>query len=303
MEYEFNAVDKTLKNNNLSAHEALVGIYQSIHAIKSNAVILGLNIFGIKVHALESKIKKLREQEEGVPFDAMLQLTMDLENLSKEREGFKAVIGKIQSYGGGADGGSRKQSVNVLIDSLIKTTDKAAADLEKKVQFTASDVEPEAVDKGPRRVIKETLIQLIRNSVVHGIEEPEKRVALGKKETGTVKLTIKLVNDNIHITLTDDGKGLDYKKIAEKAVQRNLIKSEEANDEKMLTKAIFSPGFSTADTEGMHAGRGIGLNLVRDRIKEAGGSIKLRSETGKGIVFFISLPAVKAQQEASHQDA
>jgi two-component system chemotaxis sensor kinase CheA len=193
--------------------------------------------------------------------------------------------------------------VNVLIDSLIKAADKAAADLEKKVQFLASDVEPEAVDKGPRRVIKETLIQLIRNSVVHGIEEPEKRVAIGKKETGTVKLTIKLVNDNIHITLTDDGKGLDYKKIAEKAVQRNLIKSEEANDEKMLTKAIFSPGFSTADTEGMHAGRGIGLNLVRDRIKEAGGSIKLRSETGKGIVFFISLPAVKVNQEASHQEA
>jgi two-component system chemotaxis sensor kinase CheA len=305
MEYEFDAVDKTLKNNNLSAHEALVGVYQSIHAIKSNAVILGLNTFGTKVHALESKIKKLREQEEEVSFDAMLQLTMDLENLSKEREGFKTVIGKIQSYSGGSAGG-RKQTVNVLIDSLVKTTDKAAADLEKKVQFVASEVEPEALDKGPRRVIKETLIQLIRNSVVHGIEEPEKRVALGKKETGIVKLTIKLVNDNVHITLTDDGNGLDYKKIGDKAVEKGLLKPEEANDEKMLTKAIFSPGFSTADTEGMHAGRGIGLNLVRDRIREAGGSIKLRSEAGRGIVFFISLPAVKTpqlQQEALHQEA
>jgi len=104
----------------------------------------------------------------------------------------------------------------------------------------------------------------------------------------------------------DDGQGLDFNKIREKAMRLNMIKKEDANNKNALLNVIFLPGFSTADTEGVHAGRGIGFNLVRDRIKEAGGSIKLRSETGKGIVFFISLPALKDQQlhqEASHQEA
>jgi two-component system chemotaxis sensor kinase CheA len=291
IEYEFDAVDKILKDKKLSTHEVLVKVYQSIHAIKSNAVILGLNIFGNKAHDLESKIKKLREQEEEVPFTELLNLTMDIEKLSNEREGFKAVIDKLQSYTKGE--GVRKQNVNVLIESLAKTVDKAAADMGKQVKFVFKDVEPEAVEKGPRRIMKEILMQLIRNSVAHGVELPQERLAKGKNKTGIVKLTIKLVNNIIYMELRDDGRGLDYKKISEKAIRSKIIKKEDAANKNMLMKAIFAPGFSTADDEGMHAGRGIGLNLVRDRVKEVNGAIKLRSEDNKGTVFLITIPVVK----------
>jgi two-component system chemotaxis sensor kinase CheA len=291
IEYEFDAIDKILKDKELSAHEALVKIYQSVHAIKSNAVILGLNVFGTKVHSLESVIKKMREQEGEVPFVDMLNLTMDIEKLSNEREGFKVIIDKLQSYTGGA--GGRKQNVNVLIESLTKTAEKAAADMEKKVRFISSDVELAAIEKGPRRVMKEILMQLIRNSVAHGIEPPKTRAAKGKNETGIIKLSMKLANNIINIVLMDDGAGLDYKKISEKAVRSNIIKKEDANNKDMLLKAIFAPGFSTADNEGMHAGRGIGLNLVRDRIKEVHGAIKVRSDPNKGTAFIIAIPAVK----------
>jgi len=133
-------------------------------------------------------------------------------------------------------------------------------------------------------------MQLIRNSVAHGIEPPEERVAKGKKETGIIKLTIKFISNIISIELRDDGRGLDYKKIAEKAVRNKLIKEEDAADKNMLIRAIFAPGFSTAENEGMHAGRGIGLNLVHDRVKEIKGSIKLRSEPNKGTAFIITIP-------------
>jgi len=93
--------------------------------------------------------------------------------------------------------------------------------------------------------------------------------------------------------LMDDGGGLDYKKISEKAVSSNVIKKEDANNKEMLLKAIFAPGFSTAENEGMHAGRGIGLNLVRDRLKEVRGAIKVRSEPNKGTAFIMAVPAVK----------
>jgi two-component system chemotaxis sensor kinase CheA len=290
MDFEFGSIDKILKDNSLSSHEALVKVYQSVHAIKSNAVILGLNVFGNKVHTLESKIKKLREQEKEVPFVEMLNLALDIEKLAKEREGFKVVIEKLQSYGGGSGESNVKQNVKVLIDSLAKTTSRVSEDNGKLVQFTAVDIDPEAISKGPRRVMKEVLMQFIRNSVVHGIEMPEVRKERGKSETGLIKLTITIVDNCIQIKCADDGNGLDYPKIAQKAIEGNIINEDDANNQNMLLKAIFAPGFSTAETEGIHAGRGIGLNLVRDRIKETGGTIKLRSEAGKGTVFTVSIP-------------
>jgi len=288
-EYEFTRIDETLKNDNFSAHEALVEVYQSIHAIKSNAVILGLNTFGDKVHALESQIKKLREQETEVPFDDMLHLTMEIENLSKEKDGFKTVIDKINSFKvGSADG--RKQNEYVLVESLTKATNRAASDMGKKVKFIASEIDAVALEKGPRRVIKEVLMQLIRNSVVHGVEMPDERAAKGKKETGVIQLSIKTDGKTIQVKLLDDGRGLDFKKISEKALSLDMIKKEEAGNKGALLQAIFAPGFSTADTEGIHAGRGIGLNLVRDRVRDAKGTIKLQTEWGKGTVFNIFLP-------------
>jgi len=290
MEHEFDTIDKIQKNETLSVHDSLVKIYQSIHAIKSNAVILGLNVFGNKVHNLESKIKKLREIEGEIPFTDLLDLTMEIDKLSNERDSFRDIIGRLESYAAGS--GNKGQNIKVLIDSLTKTTNRAAEDQEKLIKFIAKDIDAEAIEKGPRRVLKEILMQLIRNSAVHGIELPEVRKARGKSETGIIKLLINIAADrkNIQIRLSDDGNGLDYKKIAERAVSRGLIKEEDKNNKDLLLKIIFAPGFSTADTESMHAGRGIGLNLVRDRIKEINGSVRLRSEDGKGVVFLISVP-------------
>jgi len=293
MEHEIGEINGILKNEAMSTHDALVKIYQSVHAIKSNAVILGLNIFGNKVHALESKIKKLREVKE-VPFNEMLNLTMEIEKISKEKDGFADILNKIQSYagGGGKSKGGEKQNIKVLVESLAKTTSRVAEDLEKQIKFISSDIDSEAIDKGPRRVMKEILMQLIRNSALHGIESPEERKAKGKNGMGVIKLSIKMTEDhkNIHIKLIDDGRGLDYKKIAQRALAKKLIKPEDAKNPDILMKVIFMPGFSTADTETVHGGRGIGLNLVRDRIKEVKGSVKIKSETNKGTLFFISLP-------------
>jgi two-component system chemotaxis sensor kinase CheA len=138
--------------------------------------------------------------------------------------------------------------------------------------------------------MKEVLMQLIRNSVVHGIEMPEVRSKRGKNETGIVKLSIKTDGKVIQVKLLDDGGGLDFAKIREKALRLNMIKKEDANNKNALLGAIFAPGFSTAETEGIHGGRGIGLNLVRDRVRDAKGTIKLQTEPGKGTMFCILFP-------------
>jgi two-component system chemotaxis sensor kinase CheA len=294
MDHEFGIIEKTMKDESISTHDALVKVYQSVHAIKSNAVILGLSIFGKKLHTLESKIKKMREMQEAVPFAEMLNLTMDIEKISQERERFKEIIDKLQSYGSSSEGGE-KQNLKVMVESLDKCASKAAEDMEKKIKFLANEIDPEAINIGPRRVIKEILMQLIRNSAVHGIELPEVRKQKGKNEIGVIKLSIKMSEDkkSIHVKQTDDGRGLDYKKIAQRAVANKLIKKEDANNKDALMKVIFLPGFSTAEVEGVHAGRGIGLNLVRDRLKEVNGTLKLHSEADKGTVFFFSIPVQK----------
>jgi two-component system chemotaxis sensor kinase CheA len=288
-EYEFSRIDDVLKKDSLSAHEALVEIYQSVHAIKSNAVILGLNTFGNRAHDLESKIKKLREREREVSFDEMLNLTVEIEKLSQTKDGFRETINRINAFKLGHTEGQKKND-DILIESLTKTTNKAAEDMGKKVQFIA-DVNPDAFEKGPRRVIKEVLMQLIRNSVVHGIEAPDVRAAKGKNETGTIRLSIKTDGKIVHVKLGDDGNGLNFEKISTKALSQNIIKPEDANNKNALLNAIFAPGFSTAEEEGLHAGRGIGLNLVRDRVRDAKGTIKLQTEPNKGTIFNIFFAA------------
>ncbi|MDR2941447.1 MAG: CBS domain-containing protein [Treponema sp.] len=287
-EYEFDRINEIFRNETASARTALVEIYQSVHSIKSNAVILGLDTFGGKVHKLESKIKKLCEQEE-VPFDNMLALTMDIESLSMEKDRFKTIINKINSYKTSNSG--QKQGQYILIESLAKAVSKVCEDTGKKIKFMVDGIDDEVMEKGQRRIIKETLIQLVRNSAVHGIETPEERIIQGKKETGIIRLSIKINGGNIHIKLGDDGCGIDYRKIAKKALQLNMIKPKDANNKKILLKVIFSSGFSTAENDGIHAGRGIGLSLVRDRVCNEKGFVKVQSKQGKGTVFNIFFPA------------
>ncbi|MDR2029153.1 MAG: hypothetical protein LBP93_06415, partial [Treponema sp.] len=286
-EYEFNRINDTLKDKDLSSQDAMVEIYQSVHAIKSNAVILGLEQFSEKLHALESEIKKIREQD-TIGYEEILHITLELEKIMREKDKFRKTIDKIQSF---KTGDTRNQDEYVLIQSLTKACEKASRDLEKKVQFVVEGIDSQAIESGPRRLIKEVLTQLVRNAVAHGIEDPEERLSRGKDELGTIRLSIKVRDEKIHIRLADDGKGLNFNQIREQARKNNLIQTdEEAQDKNRLVQVLFAPGFSTAETEGVHAGRGIGLNLVRERLQSINGSIRLQTEEGKGTTFNVFIP-------------
>jgi two-component system chemotaxis sensor kinase CheA len=177
------------------------------------------------------------------------------------------------------------------VEALTKACDKAAADLGKKARLEVETFDPSALLHGQRRLMKEMLIQLVRNAVYHGIEKPAERKRLGKEETGRLRLSVMVEGDRIRVSLKDDGQGLDFDKIAAKAEALGLIKkAEDKTNKPFLSNLIFMPGFSTSDAENVHAGRGIGLNLIRDRLKEMRGTVKLRSAPGKGTAFDIQIP-------------
>lgn len=286
-EYEFSRINDILKNKELSSHFAIMDIYQSIHAIKSNAVILGLTSFSNKLQNMESEIKKIRERE-NISFEDILHMTIEIEQIMREKDKMRENLDRIRAF---RISEIQNPEEYVLIQSLIRAADKAARDLGKQVQFVAETVDPQALENAPRRVVKEVLTQLVRNAVYHGIEEPRVRLAAGKDVVGTIRFSIHMEQDKIHLRLTDDGRGLDFDHIREKAREMNLLKDpEELRDKKHLVQTIFIPGFSTAEDAGIHAGRGVGLSLVRERLHEINAAIKLNTEEGKGTVFNIFIP-------------
>jgi two-component system chemotaxis sensor kinase CheA len=288
---EFDRINKTLKENKLNPRDLLVEIYQGVHAIKSNSLIVGLRSFGEKLHRLETEIKEMREKPD-VGYEDILHIAVELENRMKDKDKFLDLVKRLQSFtaGGSGTGGDKKSDKDVFVEGLRTACEKAAADLGKKVSFKVEELEDAALESGRRREMKEILTQLVRNSVSHGVETPAERAAAGKDETGLISLSVKVEGPDIHIVLKDDGAGLNFDKIARKALAAGLITEAQKNDRRALTNVIFQPGFSTSDSENMHAGRGIGLNLVRDRLKELHGSIRLQGSPGKGLGFDMKIP-------------
>lgn len=284
VENEFEQIDAILKDQVISFNDAVVDIYQSTHAIKSNALILGLHTFGEHVHDLESKLKEIREQKTILQKD-MLHLMDGIEKIKGEKDKLIGIIKKIQSF----KAVGKWHRSEVMIESLNKACNRISEDLHKKVQLVIERIDLKILEKGPRRIIKEILMQLIRNAIYHGIESGEERQAQGKDETGTISLSVKLEEGMIHIQLSDDGQGIDFEKIRKKAEELHITPDGPVGED-WLEQTLFAPGFSTAEVEGLHAGRGIGLNLVQARVQELQGTIKVHSEYRKGTVFTIFIP-------------
>lgn len=290
-EYEFNRVNEQLKDNSSDSKLVVAEIYQSIHAIKSNALILGLESFSVELHKLEDELKALREKDE-LTFQDVLHITVELEKIMKIKDGFKNIIQKILSFN--AQEGRLKEE-QVLTQTLERLIAKTSGELGKQARLIIKKMDPQAIDVGPRRIIKEVLTQLVRNAMYHGLEQAEERVAAGKDAVGSIMLSIELHNDTIAIQLGDDGKGIDFEAILKKALEESLVPAETTlADRNTLLHLLFTSGFSTAESAGMHAGRGVGLDLIRDRVRECKGSIKIQSDEGRGTTFRILLPVEEA---------
>ncbi len=167
-----------------------------------------------------------------------------------------------------------------------------ATKLGKKVEFVTNGAATE-LDKGLIERIVDPLTHLVRNSVDHGIEMPEVRVADGKNEIGRLSLSAGHQGGNIVIEVSDDGAGLKRERILEKAKQQGLPISDTMSDNEVW-QLIFAPGFSTAEVVTDVSGRGVGMDVVKRNITAMGGSVDIRSARGFGTTIKISLPLTLA---------
>lgn len=165
--------------------------------------------------------------------------------------------------------------------------------LGKKIQLVMSG-EATEVDKTVIEKIGDPLVHLVRNSLDHGIEMPEDRVASGKGEQGTINLNAFHQGGNIVIEIIDDGKGMDKDVLYRKGIEKGLINEGDILSDRKIYELIFLPGFSTAATVSDVSGRGVGMDVVRRNIQELGGSIEIDSALGKGSTMRIRLPLTLA---------
>ncbi len=165
--------------------------------------------------------------------------------------------------------------------------------LGKQVELKVTGDQTE-LDKTVLEKIGDPLVHLVRNSIDHGIELPQGRVAAGKPSTGVISLEAYHKGGNIVVEVCDDGGGLRRERILAKARERNLVGANEALTDEQILHLIFMPGFSTADQATDISGRGVGMDVVRRNIKELGGSIEVSSTAGRGSRFVITLPLTLA---------
>lgn len=163
----------------------------------------------------------------------------------------------------------------------------------KKIDLIIKGEETE-LDKTVIEMIGDPLTHIIRNSVDHGIETPAERLAAGKTEIGTITLDAYHEGNHIAIIVSDDGAGLNLKKIFDKALKEGLVGEKENLTDKDIANLIFLPGFSTADQVTDISGRGVGMDVVKKSLNSLGGLIDIKTKQAEGTSFIIRLPLTLA---------
>ena len=285
-----NSVLKVQDESGMSLYEKVNAIYREVHSMKGEASALKLSGFTNMAENFEANLNRLK-QTPKLSGENFLGLTVQLEELIRLTHTIEDLLSKI--------GGTAPVVLEGQQPAVPQTTRSRYADFvadiakrnKKEAAFTYSGLESTG-NKKMDRVITEIAIQLLRNAVVHGIEKPEVRNQRGKLTVGHVHMGLKYHGDRFVLTFEDDGNGIDYQAIAQKAVKLGRYTEEEAAklDKQTLVSLLFTPGFSTADDSTEDAGRGVGLDIIKDRIVSLNGTVNVASRPQSYTRFTFTLP-------------
>ncbi len=187
----------------------------------------------------------------------------------------------------------RMVQFNTLAERMYRVVRQTSKEVGRKTQLEIEGGQTE-LDRSVLDRIAAPLEHLLRNAIAHGIEPADVRQATGKGEYGELHLTARQEGNEIRITVSDDGAGVDLDKVRARAVELGLLSQDEPATAEQLEAMLFQPGFTTARTVTEVAGRGIGLDVVKSELAAIGGRVRLETEPGKGTRFLIRLPLTLA---------
>ncbi|PSM12315.1 Hpt domain-containing protein [Stenotrophomonas maltophilia] len=184
-----------------------------------------------------------------------------------------------------------------LVPRLRRVVRQSGMDTGKQVHLTLEGTHGE-LDRNVLDRMVAPLEHMLRNSVAHGLEAPEQRRAAGKPEEGEIAIRLHREGSEIVLEVADDGAGLDREAIRRRAIDRGLLATDAQPNEQELDNLIFASGFTTADQVSQLAGRGVGMDVVRNEVRQLGGSVDIQSVRGQGVRFTLRLPQTLAVTQA-----
>lgn len=287
-----NRINTTLKQKSRKTEHfraQIDSILMELHKLKGESSMMNMHSITSETHQMEEILVELK-QKKVIEGDHFLPVAVKLKNLLKELEQYQQIasmlLRQIRKPADAEDNEivSRKSMENLIEGIARKRGNKVELVLQQR-----------GINRIPQRMqrpIRDIVVQLIRNSVSHGIEPSSERLSQGKKGEGQVKVVIMADYKELVLSVQDDGKGIDLEAIRRKLSIQNRYSAEqiEQMSENQLVKMIFEPGFSTAESVNEDAGRGVGMSVIRHMIERMNGKIGVISEAGRYCRFTIRFP-------------
>lgn len=306
-----NRINEDLRASNASnattgiANERLDAMLRSAHQLKGDAAAMQLEAVAQSLHAFESLVQDLRGQTKRKGED-LLPVTVKVKELYGEIRAIQDVIVRISQVRGVVSvepprpAATSRNSEQIAQQAFVRQWSGFAQQLAgrhaKKVDLVYQGIDLETLAPPLRDALNSIVNQFIRNSLVHGVESPAERKLRGKSEAAHLSLYISDQGDGtVELSFRDDGRGIDPERIREAVVRAGRCTADEASalTPRQLTLKIFEPGFSTRATPDEDAGRGIGLDAVREQITRLGGRIRIGTTRGEYCHFRVLLPLRK----------
>ncbi len=307
-----NAIMKEPARSDSEFRKKLDGLFRELHSIKGEASALNLMSVASRTHALEDMVGDLKKKPDlsGNDFlpivlklDELLAHLRSVRELGTRLSALRDSAPAAAPSEGGGTGTTQRIAVNVqkaptdeLAHTLQSLAERLAHDHKKKFRLQLTGIAE--IPRSYIPTLKDVLIQMLRNSAVHGIETAEVRRAHTKEDVGAVRIEFRKHAEGFELMFEDDGAGLLPEQLKAAAVRKQIVTPEEAAamDTRAAMALIFRPGFSTQEHVSMDAGRGVGMDVVAKSVYAIGGKIGVTTNPGKFTRFKVSLPA---SEEAS----
>ncbi|MEM7184006.1 MAG: GAF domain-containing protein [Spirochaetota bacterium] len=265
--------------------ERIDALFRSIHSVKGDAALLGLNTLASQSHSLEDKISQIRKQG-NLHRETSNEITTVVTELQRELQDIQEIIGKLANF---QENFSAEQNSNLLLQTVERQAAKLLQGCDKRVKLALHEFAANKIPIKYRKITKDILVQFTRNALDHGIETPEERTKSNKVSVGCITISSEQKDNYIGFTFHDDGRGLQMEKLKTVAKSKNIANVDTMTDEE-LHELIYRPGFSTAEKVTVISGRGVGMDIVKKRVDSVGGKIAIASQEGQYSSFTVFLP-------------
>ncbi len=296
-----NRINEALKSGSSSgvATADIDQFFRIAHRIKGDAAALNLQAIATSLHSFEDLLQGLRNKPH-LQNEDLLPVIVRVRSIYAELHAIQEAMARIAQVRGVVNVEPAKpahdpvRQNSAFVAQWRNLTHQIANRKGKKVDLTYHGVDLEKITKVMRETIDTIVTQFIRNAVTHGLETPQERTHQGKEEQGAIAVYLSEAGDGaLELSFRDDGAGINVEKLRDAAVRVGALNAEKARvaDVRQLTELIFKPGFSTHESVDEDAGRGVGLDVVRDLVARLRGRIHIGTAPGKYCHFRVQLPS------------